>query len=136
MRRIAAQIATAGALASLVACGGGSSYGGSNNPSPITGSPGPVGATINIANGVVNPSTVTVTVGQSVRFTNNDSTGRQIASNAHPAHTDCPQINALGVIGPGETKETNAFSAARTCSFHEHLSNDGIAGLRGSIVIQ
>src|ERR1700754_4741587 len=103
-------IASAVLLAS--SCGGSSSGGGGNpgGPSPVTGSPGPSGATITITSaGVVSPSSVTINPGESVTFINNDSRTHQMSSDPHPAHTDCPQINALGMQASGQTALTNAL---------------------------
>jgi plastocyanin len=122
-------------LALLVACGGG---GGGNltGPSPGTGSPGPIGATITItAAGVVSPSSVTINSGESVAFVNNDSRVHEISSDPHPTHTDCPAINQVGVVNPGVTRSTNALTTSRSCGFHDHL-NDANPNLRGSIVIR
>ena len=100
----------AGALAVMTACGGSSPDG----PSGSSGGPGPSGATITIgSNGAVSPSRVTIGVGQSVTFVNNDSRVHDMASDPHPAHTDCPSMNAAGNLSPGQTKLTNAFTAAR-----------------------
>lgn len=119
-------------LAAAIACGG--DNGG--NPAAPTGSPGPSGATLTIdSNGVISPQQVTVSVGQSVTVVNSDNVAHQITSNPHPDHTDCPVINALGSIQPGQTRLTNAFTAARTCGFHDHL-NPTSAGLMGTITIQ
>ena len=121
------------ALVTIAACGGSSSPSG---PSPVTGSPGPSGATITIgANGAVSPSQVSITTGQSVTFINNDSRTHDMSSDPHPAHTDCPQMNAVNNLSPGQTKLTNAFPSARTCGFHDHNSPD-LAALTGRVVIQ
>ena len=93
-----------------------------DNP-PVTGNPGPSGATITIgANGAVSPSQVQIATGQSVTWINNDSRSHDMSSDPHPAHTDCPQMNAVSNISPGQTKLTNAFPSARTCGFHDHNS--------------
>jgi hypothetical protein len=120
--RILKQLATASALSLFIACGGG---GGGNPIGPGTGggSPGPSG------------STVTINPGESVTFINNHNQPHQMSSDPHPAHTDCPAINALGTLGSGQTALTNALTSSRTCGFHDHL-NDTNAGLRGSIVIR
>jgi plastocyanin len=133
-RMFFAQVLAAGALVAIAACGGGSG-------SPITpggtggGSPGPSGATITIANGRVTPSDVTITTGQSVTFVNNDGRVHNMASDPHPVHTECPPMNAVGVISNGQTKLTNAFTAARSCGFHDHDDPDNGA-LKGRITIQ
>jgi plastocyanin len=128
-------VVLAALLAPLVACGGGGSSPTSPS-SPVSGSPGPVGATITIgANGSVSPATVTISVGQSVSFVNNHNIRHDMSSDPHPTHTDCPQMNAVSVLNAGQTKSTNAFPTARTCGFHDH-DNPDAAGLRGTIVIQ
>jgi hypothetical protein len=132
---LAANAIAASALVALVACGGGDGGGGTTGPGPITGSPGPSGATITIANGRVTPSTVTISVGQSVTFINQDGNTRNVTSNPHPNHTDCPQTNAVNNISNGQTKLTNAYTTARTCGFHDHDDPDN--GQRaGTIIIQ
>jgi len=124
------------ALVALAACGGGGSTptapGGAGTG---TGSAGPSGATITIANGRVTPSTVTISVGQSVTFVNNDNRAHNIYSNPHPNHTDCPSINAVATLNVGQTKLTNSLPTARSCGFHDHDEPDN-GLLKGTIVIQ
>ncbi len=126
----------AAALVMLVACGG--SGGGSvTTPAPGggSGSPGSTGATITIANGRVSPGEVTINVGQSVTFTNNDGRVRNISSDPHPVHIDCPAINAVGNMNNGQTKLTNALTTARTCNFHDHDDPDN-GNMKGRIIIR
>jgi plastocyanin len=130
----ATHLIAACALAGFVACGGDGDN-GPTGPDGGSGAPGPSGATITIANGRVTPSQVTVAVGQSVTFVNNDGQPRNVTSNPHPVHTDCPQINVVGGLSNGQTKLTNAFPTARTCGFHNHDDPDN-ANFRGQIVIQ
>jgi plastocyanin len=131
--RIWTHASAAALMAGVLACGGGN--GSPSGPSPISGAPGPSGATITITNGAVSPRTVQVSVGQSVTVVNNDNRGHEIASDPHPAHTLCPEMNALGSIPAGATRQTNAFPTARTCSFHDHNDPDN-ASLKGSIEIR
>jgi plastocyanin len=118
-------------------CGGngGGSPTGPGGGSGGSGSPGPVGATITIENGRVNPSQVTISVGQSVTFVNNDGGVRNVSSDPHPVHTDCPQINAVGNLSNTQSRPTNAFPQARSCGFHNHDDPDN-ANFRGRINIQ
>jgi plastocyanin len=127
------QIAVVAGLGLLMACG---DSGGSSPTTPSGNSAGPSGATITVgANGAVSPSSVTISVGQSVTFINNDTRSHELASDPHPAHTNCPSINALGVLGTGQTKLTNSFGAAGSCGFHDH--NDPTnAGLQGTITVR
>lgn len=127
-------IALAAAFLLVSACGGG----GSTPTAPSGGGGGTPtsGATITIgSNGSVSPAQVTINVGQSVTFVNNDSRTHDMASDPHPAHTDCLPMSQAGNLIPGATKSTNAFTTARTCGFHDH-SNPDAAGLKGSIIVR
>jgi plastocyanin len=75
--------------------------------------------TINAAG--VSPTAVRVEVGQQVRVVNNDTQNHQIASNPHPAHTDCPPLNELLTLTPGASGMTGALTRTGTCGFHDHL---------------
>ncbi len=128
--------AVAIALAVVMACGGGNGGGGGSPTTPSGGSPGASGATITIgANGAVSPAQVSIAVGQSVTVVNNHTSPHEIASDPHPTHTNCPSINALGNIAPGQTRLTNAFAAAGTCGFHDHADPSN-AALQGTITIR
>ena len=136
VQSVVKQAVLAGVLAAGVACGGSSNN--PNNPGGGGGggNPGTSGATITISNaGVVSPSAVTINPGESVTFINNDTRSHEIASNPHPAHTDCPAINALGVLQAGQTRLTNALTTSRTCSFHDH-NDDTNRNLQGTITIR
>ena len=126
------QAAVAAGLVLALACGDS----GSPPAGPSGGgSPGPSGATITISASGVNPSSVSITTGQSVTFVNSDSRWHEIASDPHPAHTNCPSINALGTIGAGQTRLTNSFSTTATCGFHDHGDPDNNS-LKGTITIR
>lgn len=130
-------IASLAALGVLAGCGGSPS-----SPSGVTvvvrdgGAGGTSGATITISGSGVSPASVTVAVGQTVTFVNNDNRSHEMASNPHPQHGSCPSMEAgLGTIGPGQTKVTHAFANAGSCGFHDHL-DDGNASLKGTITVQ
>lgn len=129
-RRVAAALL----LGVLAACS--DSDGGGNSPTSPSGGPGPSGAIITIgASGTLTPAAVTIAPGQSVTFVNNHTVTHDMASDPHPAHTACPSINALGNLPVGATKLTNSFTAAASCTFHDH--NDPTnASLQGSITIR
>jgi plastocyanin len=115
-------------LLSAAACGG--------NDSPTSaGASGAVGATITITSGGVNPKNVTINSGEVVAFVNNDAGAHQISSDPHPVHTDCPPINSLGTLGPGQTRNTGNMTTSRTCGFHDHLDPTNTA-LQGTITIR
>ena len=124
------------ALIGVAACGGGGGGSTPTSPSPGSGAPGPSGATITItAAGAVSPSAVTINSGESVTFVNSSGSGHEIASNQHPSHLECPAINALGTIGAGQTRLTNALTASRTCGFHDHNEPTN-AALQGTITVR
>jgi plastocyanin len=132
----AVQLLAVGALAAFAACGGGDGGGSVTGPGNTGGgSPGASGATITIAGGRVTPAEVTIAVGQSVTFVNNDNRVHNVSSDPHPNHTDCPQINAVGNLSTAQSRLTNAFPSARTCGFHDHDDPDN-ANMKGRINIQ
>lgn len=130
-------VLAAACLTVLVACGDSDNGGGSGGPLIPSGSgQGPSGATITIsANGAVSPSSVSITIGQSVTFINNDTRPHEMASDPHPSHTACPSINALQSLAAGQTKLTNSFPAAGSCGFHDH-NNPDTAALKGTITVR
>ena len=139
-RILAAQTLTVAVLMTAAACGGGSYTSPSPGGGPVvvgsTGAVGSVGATITIGtNSAVTPSQVTISVGQSVTFMNNDTRSHDMESDPHPAHTDCPSIGNVGLLQPGQSKTTFGFAGAGSCGFHDHNNSDSSA-LKGRIVIQ
>ena len=126
------------ALAMLAACGGSPSSpsGGVTVVVRDGGAAGTSGATITITAAGVSPATVSVAVGQTVTFVNNDSRPHEMASNPHPQHGTCPSIEAgLGTLATGQTKVTRAFGNAGSCGYHDHL-NDASNSLKGTINVQ
>ena len=114
---------TAGMIA---ACGGSSN--------PMSPSPSPTVPTVTVTGSGVSPQEVRISVGGRVRFVNDDTVNRQINSNPFPAHNDCPPINAIDVLTPGQSKMTDVLSLAGTCGFHEHLT-EGAAAFLGVILV-
>jgi hypothetical protein len=58
-----------------------------------------------------------------------------MASNPHPVHTDCPPINVVGLLSPGQSRATSDMSTARSCGYHDH-NDDANPLWQGTIVIQ
>jgi len=77
---------------------------------------------------------VSVSVGGRVTFFNNDTIPHDVAGGPDPAHPDCPEIDAVGFLTPGQRRETRSFPAARTCEFHDHGFHSTI--FNGRIVIR
>ena len=100
--------------------------------------PPPVsGTVITITSSGVSPKQLITPLGTRVQFVNNDTSrpSHDVASNPHPDHTDCIEINQVGFIVPGQTKETGNLNSVRTCSYHDHgLPSD--TRWQGEIIIR
>lgn len=107
---------------------------GSSSPSSPT-SGAPAGTTVTITSNGVNPAAMTVKPGSQVTFVNNDSRSHNIASNPHPEHTDCPAINDVGVLSPGQSRQTGNLNLVRTCGYHDHDDSENTRW-KGTITIQ
>jgi hypothetical protein len=73
-------------------------------------------------------------VGGTVTFANNDSINHDVAGGPDPEHRDCPEIDAVGFLTPGQSRQTQPFSRARTCEFHDHGFHSPL--FNGRIIIQ
>ncbi len=134
---VAWRLATAGGLALIVVgCGSGSSEGSASSPTPpSTGGTGASPITVTIANNAASPQAVTVSRGSRVTFVNNDNRPHEIDSDPHPTHTDCPEINQVGVLTSGQSHQTAILNTARACGYHDHEQAD-TKSLQGTITIQ
>jgi plastocyanin len=118
-----------------VACGGGSSSPTTPTP-PSTGGGGGGNPTITITSAGASPSDLTLSVGQRVTFTNNDSVEHQMFNDPHPSHDgNCPELNQIGSLRSGQSKESGNFVTAKTCTYHDHL-RPASGALQGRIVIR
>jgi plastocyanin len=108
--RVRRTVTVVGLLA-VTACGG---------SAPSSPSTGTTGTTVTITTTGVNPTQLTVSQGSRVLFVNNDTRPHNMASDPHPEHTDCPEINEVGLLQPGQRRETGNLNTIRTCGFHDH----------------
>lgn len=111
------------------ACGGGydsppTTPPSANNPFRIT-----------ITTAGASPKEVVVPPGTRVLFINNDTRRRNMTSDPHPEHDECTEINAVGFLNTGQSKETANLNTVRTCGFHDHDDPDNNA-VKGRIVIR
>ncbi len=80
------------------------------------------------------PNTVTITLGDVVRWTNNTSSTVYVAPDNHPSHTKYAGIwddNGAGQIAPGSSY-TFTFPQKGTFTYHDHLDSSKT----GTIVVQ
>ena len=111
------------------------SYDSPSVPNIPTPTPGPAGATISITASGLSPGAVTITPGQSVTFVNMDTVAHDIASTPVPTYDDCPGINRVGRLEPGQSTQTDALTAARACGFLD-LLRIGDSRWQGTVTIQ
>ena len=83
--------------------------------------PAPVpGFTITISSAGVSPKTLEVPLGSRILFINNDNRAHNMGSDPHPDHNDCPPLNQVGILQPGQRRETGNLVVLRTCGYHDH----------------
>lgn len=77
-------------------------------------------ASVSITSAGFSPASVSVKVGQTVTWTNNDSTVRQPAVDPHPAHSNLAGFDSNPGIAPGRSY-SYTFTKAGTWTYHDHL---------------
>lgn len=112
----------------LMACGG-------DGSPPTTPPPAGNPYRITITTAGVTPKEITVPQGSRVLFINNDTRQRFMTSDPHPDHDQCTEINAVGVLNTGQSRETGNLNTIRTCEFHDHDDFENNA-VKGRIVIR
>lgn len=124
-------------LVVLPACGGsGTSGTGSAPPGPSSPTTGAAQTTvITITSSGVSPKNVTVPAGSQITFVNNDTIEHLMFSDPHPEHTDCPDINQVGYLLPGQSRQTGNMNIVQTCGFHDH-NLPLVTSLQGTITTQ
>ena len=80
------------------------------------------------------PREVTIAAGGQVTFVNNDRIPHDIQGGPDPEHPDCREIDAVGFLTPGQTRQTNPLGVVRTCEYHDHSFH--APGFDGRIVIR
>jgi plastocyanin len=113
-------------LGGLAACGSSTSP---TDPTPVATN------TITITASGTNPKNIQIAIGTRVLFINSDSRSHTMNSDPHPEHTDCPELNQVGFLNPGERRETGNLVTARNCGYHDH-DNPGATTLQGTITIK
>lgn len=116
-------------MLALGACGGG------DDSPPTTPPSGNNPFHITITTAGATPKEVVVPPGTRVLFTNNDTRRRNMTSDPHPEHDACTEINSVGFLNTGQSKETGNLNTVRTCGFHDHDDPDN-NNVKGRIVIR
>lgn len=91
---------------------------GSGSPATPTNTAHTLPSTVMIMATGVTPNDVTIAVGERVTFMNHDTVSHSVAGGSEPAKPDCPEINAVGVLAPGEIRQTAPFLTAKACEYH------------------
>jgi plastocyanin len=116
----------------VAACGGGATA-APTSPAPPEVVPPEI--TINVTATGFKPTDAVVAVGGRVIFDNVDDRLHAVASNPFTTHADCPPINEVGVLVPGQSKPTGTLTEAKTCGFHDTFS-EGSKLLTGSFTVR
>jgi len=92
-------------------------------------------ATITITATGISPKEVRIKAWNYVTFINMDSRPHAIASDPVDLHTQCPPLNRVGLLQPGESRDTGTLNLSGTCGFHDH-NNTSDATLQGRIIVE
>jgi plastocyanin len=115
------------AVAMVAACG--------SSSSPMSPAPTPSGPAVTISATGFSPLEITIPVGARVTFVNSDRLGHEISSGIDHNVRECPEVDVIGFLGPGQSRGTGTFDQPKTCRFHDH-AKVGIAAYQGRIVVQ
>lgn len=79
------------------------------------------------------PVEITVPVGGRVTFVNADRVGHDINSGVDHTSRECAEVDIVGFLVTGQSRDTSTFAEAKTCRFHDH-DNVGNPAFQGRIV--
>jgi plastocyanin len=127
MRNAAWRAVVLCASAAIAAACGGSS---STPTTPSTSSP-----TVTFSSTGISPVEVRIASGGTVTFLNGDSRPHAVSSDPITIHTDCPAINDVGTLNPGQSRSTGVLTIRRTCGFHDH-TNETDTRWQGRIIVE
>ncbi len=92
-------------------------------------------ATFTITATGVSPKEARIRAWNYVTFVNMDNRSHAIASDPVEIHTQCPPLNRVGVLQPGESRDTGTLNLAGSCGFHDH-SNTSDTTMQGRIIVE
>jgi hypothetical protein len=98
---------------------------------------GPSGShpTVTIGPTGVFPKELRIKAWEQVTFVNNDTRPHTMSSDPVDTHTQCPPINRVGLLLPGERRETGNLNLPRTCGYHDHDDHSNTA-FHGRIIVE
>jgi len=94
---------------------------GSGGGSPTAPEPTPSGPTVTITGTGLTPRAIEIPVGGRLTIVNRDAIAHDMGSDPHPGHEDCPELNQIGMLQPGQARTSGNLVEARTCGMHDHL---------------
>ena len=92
-------------------------------------------ATITVGAAGVVPREIRIKRFDHVTFINNDTRVHNMVSDPINVHTQCPEVNRVGLLQPGESRDTFDLDLTGVCGFHDHL-NQSDATLKGRIIVE
>jgi plastocyanin len=105
-------------------------------PAPAPTAPPPSTLTVAITAVGMNPWEVTIAQGGRVTFINNDNQPHDIQGGLDPEHRECPEIDVVGFLTPGQSRSTAPLTTVRACDYHDHAFHDVAHGYGGRIIVQ
>lgn len=92
--------------------------------------------TVYIKNSVFVPRIITITVGDTVRWVNNDDKLHWPSADPHPTHSALPEFDPLSDLSPGESYAFT-FTQVGAVPYHDHTQAiiDDVATITGTIVV-
>ena len=103
-------------------------------PPPVQSGP-PLTASVTIRDTGFAPSEVTIGVGGGVTYTNAHTRPHDMLGGPDHTRLDCGEVDVVGFIVPGQSRDTRVFETARICEFHDH-NNVGNPAFQGRIIVQ
>lgn len=92
-------------------------------------------ATIRIGTNGVAQTEVRIKAWDYVTFKNDDVRPHTIVSDPVDIHNQCPPLNRVGLLQPGESRDSGPLDPKRTCGFHDH-TDPADASMKGRIVVE
>ncbi len=101
-----------------------------------TGPPQPSnGATISVTSTGFSARDLHILPGSRLTFVNSDIQPHDIMSDPFHVHTDCPEINVVGFLTPGQSRASDPLNTIRTCGFHDH-DHEGDERFHGTVSVE